>query len=193
MRWVQALCVVLGVAGCQGGDPDTLVLTFGTFASSPVVLKAVSVNGTPVAYSPVIATEADQLTPRTSYTQLLDYPGAGQGGNVTVSVTWVELLTHKAWQAEVAGPVSAFARYSDGQNALRLGPVFGPNGLMILTSDPIPTSATDSPLVDVARVCGARVAALDVDHTANPEELSLTELLQANFPPVTNAECPAQD
>lgn len=192
--WLAASVAAFALLACQGnaGDPRSLLLEYGTYAASPVVLLDVQINGQPVPMSPVIFTLADQETPRASYSHLLSFPPAPAPGTVTVSVTWVELLTDQAWQAEVTAPLAAFDRDTT-IDQIRMAPVFGPNGLMILISDPVPTSATNIPQVDVARVCGTRQPAADFDYTADPGELGLTELLQFDFPAVTSPECPAQD
>jgi hypothetical protein len=189
-----ALALMTGLVACQdsSAEPAGLVLSFGSYDASPVVLLDVSVNGVAMAKSPVVAERSDTETPRTTGSYLLDFPPTVLAGDVVVSVSWVELFTQKAWQAEVTAPLSALVRDA-GTDSVRIGPVFGPNGLMILTSDPIPTSATDIPLVDVARMCGSRLPGADFDYTVDPGELGITDLLQFTFPPVTTPECRAQD
>jgi hypothetical protein len=193
MRWLTGAALTIGLAACQDAEPAYVLLTYGSYAASPVVVKDVTMNGAPVAHGAIAATEADMTTPRTTDYHTLGYPPATDRTQVTLSATWVEVFTHKAWTATVTGPLSAFARGS-ATDTILVGPVFGPNGLMVLTSDPLPTSATDIPQVDIARVCGTRTAEADFDYTADPGQLpGLPEMLQFSFPPVTAPECPVQD
>jgi hypothetical protein len=192
MRWLCLIGAALGVAACQPGEPDRMLMTYGSYASSPVVLLEVLVNGVPSAHGPVAYSKADIETPRTSDYNAVSYPPSLTSGQVVVSATWVEIFTAKAWTAEVTAPLSDLD-YEGATDSVAMGPVFGPNGLMILTSDPVPKSATDIPTVDVARVCGDRVASLDADYTKDKENVFVTDILNFTYPPVTDPECPVQE
>jgi len=190
-----ALLAVTLLAGCrEDGLPAGMSLSFGSYAASPVVLLEARVNGQPVEWPGyLVAGMADSTTPRGSGISLLDYVPAENPREVHVAMTWIEVMTSRAWRAEVVAPLSAFAR-APGTGSVEVTPIFGPNGLMIVASDPVPTSATDIPLVDVARLCGKRVPALDADLLARPADtVNLQTILDLGVPPVTGAECPAAE
>jgi hypothetical protein len=190
---IIALAVSL-MSSCFGpSQPETMTISFGAYRASPVILLDARVNGKPVAVpgSLVDGVADDPMySPRAggSYS-LLGYPRSTGHSEMIVSMTWVEVFTQKAWTAEVRVPLDRF----DGnrvRSVIRFAPIFGPNGLMIVSSDPIPTSATNIPRVDVARICGSRVPGLDRDYTAKPDEtISMADLLTTERVPVVLPEC----
>ncbi len=189
------LLLVAWTAGCRPDGPDGLAVAFDSYAASPAVLVEALVNGQPVEWpGTLVAGAADRVTPRGGGVSLLGYPPLpGDAATVAVTMTWVEVMTGKAWRAEVRAPVADFQR-SPGTGSLRLTAIFGPNGQMIVASDPVPASAADIRLVDVGQTCGQRVRDADADLAARPlATAGLTELLAAGVPPVAEAACPAQD
>lgn len=185
----------LGLLAClPNSEPRGLLLTVGSYGASPAILLDTRINGAPVLpHHTLVSTSADVETPRSSSYHRLDYTPNVEPGRITVSITWVEIFTAKAWHATVSASVRSLV-YQASTDTIRIAPIFGPNGLLLITSDPIPTSAAHIPLVDVARICGTRRPDLDFDFTANPTEIArLPELLAFNARPVTSPECPAQD
>lgn len=191
---VAILAVVLALAGCREGEPRLMSLSFSSHTASPAVLLDFQVNGVTSGIFPtVVAGEADNDEHRAGGGVYgLDYP-AGGSGSIRLEAEWVELFTQRGWRAEVTIPLAGFSRETtfDRGDTLLLMPVFGPNGLMLVTSDPIPTSAGDIRQVDVAQVCGSRLPEADFDYTADPSALAqLSELLAFDFPAVAASNCP---
>ena len=185
-----ALSLALALAGCREGEPRSLTLGFDSYGAAPVVVTFFQINGADTGLVPtVVAGMADDGNPRfASATYGGDYP-RGDGGVVRVEARWVELLTSRAYAAEVSAPLDAFDRRDP--DTLYIVPVFGPNGLLLVTSDPITDSATDFTLNDVTRACGSRMAEADTDYAADPTALArLQEIMALDFPVVTDPECP---
>jgi hypothetical protein len=186
--------MLLALAGCQETEPRLMTLSFSSYGATPAVVLDFQVNGVSAGIFPtVVAGEADGDGRRAgSGSYGLDYP-AGGSGTVTLRAEWVELFTQRAWRSEITAPLSEFSRETtfDRGDTLLLMPVFGPNGLMLVTSDPIPTTATDDRRVDVAQTCGTRLPEADFDYTANPSALpQLGELLDFDYPEVAAPACP---
>lgn len=178
----------LALASCVD-EPRNMTLGFNSYWASPVVLTEVLLNGQPVGFMPeVVAGAADNGEPRfPGGTYAVDYPTGG--GKVQVEARWVELLTDRAYAAEVSAPVGEFRR--DEPDTIYIVPIFGPNGLLILMSDPYPRSATDFDTKDVAQVCGARTPEADTDFAARRNEFAgLEDALASDYPPVTAPVCP---
>jgi hypothetical protein len=153
------------------------------------LLRELRVNGGQVLADQVVYALADQEMPRSNGNNILNYPPHRSGSNVTVSATWVELRTNKAWRATVSAPVSSFV-LEPATSGIRMAPVFGPNGLLILTSDPIPTSATDIAKVDVAKACGTREPTADFDETRDAQIVGVADMRSFEVPAVSAPECP---
>lgn len=199
MTWCRAaiLAAVLALAGCRESEPRLMSLSFSSYAASPAVLLDFEVNGVTSGLFPtVVAGEADSGEYRAGGGVYgLDYPADGSG-SIRLQAEWVELFTQRAWRAEITVPLAGFSRETtfDQGDTLRLMPVFGPNGLMLITSDPVSASADDIRQVDVARVCGSRLPEADFDYTADPTALpQLSELLAFDYPAVAAPECPAPE
>ncbi len=187
----RALLVALALAACkEGRDPERLDLNFGSFEASPAILLDFRINGKTLGHFPTVeSSRADTETPRGNGGASLSYPPGDPPGRITITAEWVELFTHKAWRAEFDLRTADFT-WHEVLDQIRVTPVFGPNGLIIIASDPIPKSA-DVVTKDIARLCGTRAPEADFDFARRPDQIAqLPELLEFDFPPVTDPECP---
>lgn len=195
-RGVMAAAMALLQACFGPSEPDTVSLTFGAYRASPVVLLRAQVNGMRVEWPDKLvsgAADNPNYSPRGgSGVSLLDFPPSIERGQVVFSMTWVELFTQKGWTAEVRVPIGLFHRYNDGRT-MEMAPIFGPNGLLVIASDPPPVSATNIPRVDVGRVCGRRSPEHDRDYTRAPGDIiGLADLLARGRTAIDAPECPEQ-
>ncbi len=190
-RWFLGVLFCLTVTGCKAeGDPRILWMSFSTYHSSPVVVTSFTLNGSEMIVLPdVVAGLADLPEPRSGNGgRLVDLPPDVGDGRMTFMAEWVELLTGRAWSAQVSADIGDLQDVSDG--AVEAMAIFGPNGLFILASDPLPVSATDFELNDLSKQCATYRPENDRDLTSEAETLGLVEFLALDYPPVTNPECP---
>jgi hypothetical protein len=194
---VLAALALLG--GCREAEPARMSLSFGSYAASPAILLSAQVNGRSGPWQGMlVASRADQASPRGGGIVATDYPPAAEPGQVVVAMEWVEVFTGKAWAAELRAPVAALDRLA-ALDSVTLTPIIGPNGLLVLGSDPVPATADAVRPVDVARICGHRLPPRDSDYTRTPGAVAgLPELLARPRPSPTDTaapafECPAQD
>lgn len=192
MRFLRVLGVILGLlvlAGCRMGGPDQMFMSMSAYTDRPVVVTRMSVNGRSLDMMPmVVRGRADTNRPRENAGgKMLSYP-AGSGGVMRLDLTWVELPAGTGYQAVAQVPLGALER--DGTGAAAFMPVFGPGGLLIITSDPMPKSASDMTTRDVVRMCGTRTPAADVNYAATPGELpALREALAGARAAPGQSEC----
>lgn len=179
----------LSVSGCLMGGPDTMFLSMSAYTDRPVVVTEIAVNGQALNMTPrVVRGRADVNRPREhAGGSLLGYPD-GESGEMQLDLTWVELPAGAGYQASATVPLAALEKDSGG--AVAFMPVFGPGGLLIVASDPSPSSASDDATRDVVRLCGERQTAADRNFTDNPGEYpALREALaSARTDPAEN-EC----
>lgn len=178
-RIAAPLILMLSVAGCQLGQPDQMVVSFSAYTDRPVVLTEMTVNGTPMSITPkVIRGRADRNRPRVgSGRSLLGYP-SGESGTMDLGLTWVELPSGNAYSTQVDVPLSELLPAASG--GVEFMPVFAPGGLLLITSDPVPESASDTRINDVVQTCAARAPAADQNFAANPGALpALREAIAA--------------
>lgn len=184
---LAALLALLALPGCQG-DPDQMFLSFAAFTDRPVVLTAMAVNGQPMGLVPmVVQGRADTLPRHGGGGLLLGYP-SGSSGQMALDMAWVDLPSGQAYRAAVTLPLSALEVSASG--AVELQSIFAPSGLLIIGSDPLPESADDLRIRDVARLCATRAPEADHDYTATPTELpGLFEALETLAPDPPPAPC----
>ncbi|MDO5604355.1 MAG: hypothetical protein Q4G25_04240 [Paracoccus sp. (in: a-proteobacteria)] len=193
--FVLGLCAALlaASAGAAAGfrqGADSLALSFGSYHAVPVVLTHIGIEGPAQPLPPaIVATTADAGPPRTSGVNALSVPrDVGRDGKWRVSVQWVELLTDRAWQAEVEVPVHALT-VDYGAYALNL--IFGPEGMLLIGSDRAGNQPGDR--VDVAVVCGRRMPAADRRwRNAGNELPGLSAVLAMQRPAVGTTRCPVE-
>ncbi|QDC09483.1 hypothetical protein FHY55_09590 [Oceanicola sp. D3] len=185
-RAAAALAVAL-LAGCLGGAaPSEIELTRGTYRATPAYFTEVSLDGGQYLPLPsAMAGHADEMEPRTQNSMYLGWRGGS--GKVPVRVSWVELLSGRAWVAETAVDMGALERSASG--AARIGVIVGPNGLLLVASDPLPTEGGPR---NLARTCGKRAPDNDRDLRAETgSEPKLARLFSYSYPPVPETtECP---
>lgn len=152
---------------------------FAAYGGHPVVVKAFILNTQRSSlFAEMVVDGGGEAPPRTSGAgnHLVSYR-KGWSGDILIDIIWVELSTGKAWQA--AANVSADRMTRSASGAIQLMPILAPGGLLILSSDPIPDSAQDQRVNDLARICGTRVPELDQDYSSDPRALpGLWEALQ---------------
>lgn len=190
MRALGILFATLLLSACRlGGDPSGVVVSFSTYASTPVVVTEFSLNGTNLGLLPIVAVGlADQDHPRLAGTGEMSVGYPKGGSTLRLEAEWVELLTDRAWRAQVDVAVDTLETIPTDR--VRLMPIFGPNGLMIVASDPVPTSQSDTRENDVARICGTRHETGDTDFAAKPREYpGLFEALERSYPPQGTSNC----
>lgn len=189
MRGLPLLLVLLSACRASG-EPEGIALSFGTYASSPVIITDFRLNGEPAQHFPLLEnSEVDQISPRVGGAiYSIAYPPGDSPDSLQISASWVELLTHRAFSADLAVPVKELQTLAPDQ--VRMMPVFGPNGLLLVTSDPQP-SASDAPKADLARICGRRMPSADRDFSDAADTLGgLSEALGFDYPAVHDPECP---
>ncbi len=178
---MRAVALILLLAGCLPSQPSTYGLSFGSHAASPVVVTRVGVNGGDFAMVPVLVdARSDEVMPRSTGVYSVQFPSAGD--DVALDVEWVEVTTGRAYAGQATVPVKELERL---ENSVYVAPVFGPNGLMIVTSD----TATDR--IDLAQICAARRPAGDTDYRAVPDSLpDLAGVLSDPRPATPQTPCP---
>ncbi|WP_319412146.1 hypothetical protein [uncultured Cohaesibacter sp.] len=183
------------VAGCRQGDPAGLDLSFSSYAQTPVVLTEFRVND--VVLMPgerVVQGLADLNRPHENagvsvWTMRLDGDGA-----ILFEASWVELLSHRAYHAEIAVPVRQLQR--NALDHVEMMPVFGPGGLLVIASDPMPQTGTETEITeiteihDAGQICAERQPEQDRDYTEDPTELPmLKEILDFDRPAGRGGGC----
>lgn len=190
-RGVLALALVAALSGCLQDQPDSIGLSFGSERASPVVLTALAVNGQPlnVLVPEVVGGLSDEVMPRTNGLASLALP-PGEPGRIRLDLTWVELLTGRGWRATADLPLDELWHTSYG--APQVGPVFGRNGRLTVTSDPPPDAAGNQPRRDVLALCATRSPDADTDYRRDPDSLpTLRDTLSYYRPaPTTAPACP---
>ena len=187
---VRAGMLLLALAGCRDEGPQIYGLSFGSFSASPVVVTRLAVNGQDFQPLPLLVdARSDQVMPRANaglYSQPL---AAGRDGQIALDLGWVELPTGRAFGATVQVPVQELQR--SGPDNVQLAPIFGPNGLLVITSDPVPQSGSDQPIHDLAQLCAARSPDEDTDYRATPDSLpDLANVLAEQRPGFGDPTCP---
>ncbi|MEP4198652.1 MAG: hypothetical protein ABJL99_23765 [Aliishimia sp.] len=190
MRLICALILAFGLSACRFGSPDSISIAFSAYASTPVVVTDMSVNGQRFNFFPkVVRGKGDTNRPMEGAGRmLLGYPKGSS--EMALEISWVELLTQRAFRATTLVSLKSLEISASG--AAEFMPVFGPGGLLIVASDPIPKTAQDKTIVDVARVCAERDISADTDFAADPGEFAgLLEAVEATYPAAAASECPS--
>ncbi len=176
--------------GGRGSGGEPLRLSFGSYASTPVVITHFGLE-TPASEMPSYMTASgmsDREWPRTHSANLISTPpDAGRDGLWRLEMQWVELPTDRAWRASIEIPYEKLRQ----PDTYQLQVITGPNGLLLIGSD---LSAPDrSGLRDIVRSCGERVPS--ADHAWRNEDGYLPGLsyIMKDLPPVRDPECPARD
>lgn len=143
--------------------PEKLVFSATSFSSTPVMAISVRVNGMDalIASPESLYGRAEQEMPRLGGIATWDYLRGSSESRVLATAQWIKVLTNRAYQAVAEFDLSDLTSWSD--NAVLLSVIFGPNGQMIVGSDPAPTSETDQPKRDVADACGLRLPSAHFD------------------------------
>lgn len=178
--------VMVAVAGCQTEAPQEMAFSLTSYQSSPALVAAVLVGERSAIPLPtVVFGMADTGEVRSTSTERLRWDGAS--GSVQVKAQWIEMLTNRAYEAQTTVKVADL--FHSQPDVVDLTLIIGPNGLMLIGSDPLPT---EGPPRDVARVCGTRVPAQDRAIAAEANDhAKLTEALALTYPPVPpDSECP---
>lgn len=190
MMRLAPLALILLLPGCLSGEPASYNLAFGSYRAVPVVVTEITVNGRDFQMVPVLVdARSDEVMPRANsglYT--MDYP-PGDKGQISLDATWVELPTSRAYRAAVQVPLADLTTNEAG--GVDIAPIFGPNGQLLITSDPVPTSEADQPIRDVAQVCGQRSPGDDFDYRTTPDDLpDLANVLAEPRPAPDSTACP---
>ncbi len=152
------------LSACYPGNPKGLSMAYSTYAQSPVLLTVFQINGLPVLPGETgVQGLSDLNRPYDrygSYNVLMDLDA---NEALHIEAVWVELLTQRAYRAELTVPVQGLQR--DPANYAEMMPVFGPGGLLLITSDPIPETVEATETHNAGQVCGTRVPALDRDYS----------------------------
>lgn len=192
---VFAIITLLGAGTCQR-KVTSLVITTGSYGSTPVIINSLFVNDTPYRFEQtVVVGMSDTMTPRGTGAWLIPVPD-GISDPVLIKTEWTELLTGRAYSAVIGAPLDKFdiRRLGSGRYQTTITPIYGPNGLLVIASDPIPTSVEDIPKNDVARICGVRVPSADKDWRTEVDNVAqLKEAYTFTYPPVENPECIATE
>lgn len=151
------------LGSCTPGEPARLNLSFSSYASTPVVLTGYRLNGHALlmpAVPSLVAGVADVEWPRVGGgLYALAYPRGDDPDVLTLELEWVELLSGHAFRAEADVPLAKLS--GESGVSVEVMPIFGAGGLLIIASDPVPTSTGPEPVVDVLRLCGMRVPEAD--------------------------------
>ncbi len=187
------LLAVMALSGCRTEPPDSMALSFGTYSSSPVMMLDFTINeqSVPVGFPSVQQGNADLYPDRTSSGfYMIGWPG--DTSVAQIDVKWVELLTYRAYSAQINVDTAVLPRVPSLGVQVEVQVIFGPHGLMILAGE-LPGSKPEP--VDLAQACGTRQPALDEDFTGDPlAHAGLTEALQIDYPPVAaETACPEPD
>ncbi|WP_415919331.1 hypothetical protein [Tateyamaria sp. SN6-1] len=187
MKTALPIAAVLMLSACFDSAPEQLSLSYGAHAPSPVMVLSFTVNAAPEPATPlVVFGAADSGYPRTSGTRTGgSWPG--DGGTASISATWVELLTDRAYSATLDVPTADLPR--SASDAAQVAAIFGPNGLLVLAGDSVETMPE---YINIAQACGTRAPAQDQDFAAAPlAHARLTEALAVAHPPVpATTTCP---
>jgi len=195
---VKLAYLIAGVVVLAGGallwrlfaPAPVMNIGFASFGGQPVVVKAFTLNGNRSGlFSDMVVDGGGDAPPRTSGSgnHLTSYR-KGQGDQIAIDVSWVELASGEAWRA--AATVSAADLERSASGAIQILPVFAPGGLLIISSDPLPASDQDQRVRDLARVCATRAPDLDQDFRSDPRALpGLWEALQTLSPQPSAQEC----
>lgn len=163
---------------------------FASYGGHPVVIKEFILNTQRSSlFAERVVDGGGEAPPITSGAgnHLVSYR-KGWGGDISIDVSWVELSTGEAWQATANVSADRMTRSASG--AIELMPILGPGGLLIISSDPIPETAQDQRVNDLARICGTRVPELDQDYASNPRALpGLWEASQTIDPRPYSSAC----
>lgn len=192
MRLLQGVLLTilaLSVSGCRMGGPGTMFLSMSAYTDRPVVVTEITVNGQALDMTPrVVRGRADTNRPREhAGGALLSYP-AGSGGQMQLDLTWVELPSGAGYRAAATVPLDRLE--TDGSGAAAFMPVFGPGGLLIVASDPMPKSGSDTRTRDIVRLCATRTQAADRNYAQTPGELpGLREALATAQASPVESEC----
>lgn len=190
--------IIAGAAALTGGtmlwwliSPAPMMnIGFASYGGYPVVVREFILNATPNGlFKELVVDGGGEGVPRTSGSSnyLVSYH-KGWGDDISIDISWVELSSGEAWRAETSLSVNDMERSASG--AVQLLPIFAPGGLLIISSDPIPDTARDQIVTDLARICGTRVPKLDKDYTSDPRALpGLWEASQTVHPLPFISEC----
>ncbi|MGU3575627.1 hypothetical protein ACLBWZ_08840 [Brucellaceae bacterium C25G] len=171
--------LIAGAAALTGGailwwlmSPAPMMnIGFASNGGYPVVVREFILNSTQSGlFKELVVDGGGDKPPRTSGSgnYMVSYR-KGWGDDISIDITWVELSSGEAWRAETSLSVKDMERSASG--AVQLLPILAPGGLLIISSDPIPGTARDQTVSDLARICGTRVPELDKNYTSNPRAL----------------------
>lgn len=180
------LLLMSGYSSTAG--PQSEELSFGSLASSPVVVTGLSVNGTAFGLVPLLVDgRSDEVTPRANAGAfIVDIPPSADG-KIRIDAVWVEVMTGRAFNATAAVP----ARDLDLENGAQLAPIFGPNGQMLITSDPVPSAGSAPATRDLVSVCGTRSVTEDRDYRVATDSLpDLAAVIADTRPEPDHPRCP---
>lgn len=178
---------LLSLMGCER-SASTVSLAFSSYESTPVVVTGFALNGSEFGMLPMVVDgRADTARPNEGASRM-DMPvGSGSGSSIAVRAEWTELTTGRAWEGVLSVPVQQLAAIDPSR--VEMMPVFGPDGLLIVTSDRAATGDQAGQAVDVGQVCGRSVAGA-VDYRQDPGALpQLRETLQASRPSAAATPC----
>lgn len=184
------LGVLLALVGCGAGKPQIYGISFGSFAASPVVVTRLTVNGRDFRQLPLLVdARSDEVMPRANSGHYSQPLAGGQGGQIELELGWVELPTGRAFAASVQVPARELQQ--GGARNVQLAPIFGPNGLLLITSDPVPQSRHDQQTHDLVQLCAARNPDEDRDYRTAPDSLpDLANVLAEPRPGFGDPVCP---
>lgn len=189
-RLALFLLALLALAACRIGQPSKMSLAFSAYADRPVVLTRMAVNGKDFALTPlVVRGRADVNRPfEGAGRRLMAYPPGPVSGRMVLDLTWVELPAGTGYAARVEVPLDRLEAAASG--GVEFMPVFGPGGLLIIASDPVPKTADATATTDAARICADRAPGADQDFTAEPGALpALPEALASAKTTPAESEC----
>lgn len=189
LRRATTFAMLCLLAACRLGQPSKMAVSFSAYTNRPVVLTEMLVNGTAMTLVPnVVQGRADDYGRELIMgNRMLGYP-KGDSGVMQLKLTWIELPHGAAYQAEIQLPLSEL-EYSSW-SGIDFSPIFAPDGLVIIASDPPAKKGQKRITRDVARICGTRMPDLDFDYTKDPRELpGLFEALQTTKAPASLSEC----
>ncbi|QUJ78129.1 hypothetical protein KDD17_17460 [Sulfitobacter albidus] len=106
-----------------------------------------------------------------------------------MEAVWVELLSNRAYRADVTLDAGDLPRTASLGETVELKVIFGPHGLLVIGGER--TEANPQP-IDLEMICGARSPANDRDYSKNPREFAgLFEAYSDTYPPVSpQTHCP---
>jgi len=165
-----AVFVLLGAAACER-KVMVYSLTYDAYDSSPVIVTEIRLFGDVADYAPLVAYgQANLMAPRGPGANLR-FLTTPMPSPVEIQIEWTELLTGRAYTAGVTAELDSFdLRRAVNGYSTAITPVFGPNGLLIIASDPIPTNAETIETNDVVKICGTRLASADKDWRSDTDK-----------------------